>query len=397
MPQVQHLKTTSLKLHERNPRFIKDRQFEVLCESIRENPEFFEARPILCTPDGVVFAGNMRLRAAREIGLKTVPTVTMDIGPEKVRELMIRDNVQNGEWEPDVLSADFTPDELIKFGLEMPDFQVAKAEAQEDDYEIPDEIKTDIVAGDLFEIGRHRLLCDDCTDSDAVARLMGGVSVDLIVTDPPYGVSYVGKTKDALEIQNDSMTEEQTHELWRNSLSAVWPCVKPGGVIYATVPAGPLHIGFAQTLKDFEALRQIMVWNKGAFVLGHSDYHYKHEPILYGWKPGAAHYFTGDRTQDTVFDFPRPNANKEHPTMKPVELWAVFMQNSSVAGEVIYDPFLGSGTTMVAAHQLDRKCYGMEIDPKYCQVIVDRMLKLDPEIQIKRNGKPYQITGKEQV
>jgi site-specific DNA-methyltransferase (adenine-specific) len=139
-------------------------------------------------------------------------------------------------------------------------------------------------------------------------------------------------------------------------------------------------------MKDFEALRQILVWNKDSMVLGHSDYHYKHEPILYGWKPGAPHYFTNDRTQTTVMDYKRPKASIEHPTMKPIELWAKFLTNSSLEDAVVYDPYLGSGTSMVASHQLNRKCYGMELDPKYCQVIIDRMKKLDPDIIIKRNN-----------
>ena len=136
-----------------------------------------------------------------------------------------------------------------------------------------------------------------------------------------------------------------------------------------------------------------MVWNKSSMVLGHSDYHYKHEPILYGWKPGSAHYFTKDRTQTTVFDVEKPNANREHPTMKPVELWAKFITNSSQENWLIYDPFLGSGTTIVAAHQLNRRCYGLEIDPHYCQIIIDRMHKLDPILPITINGTPYTPAG----
>ena len=402
---ARYIPTSKMKLHPSNPRFIKDRDFDILCQSIKNNLDFFEARPLLCTPDLVVFAGNMRLRAAKALKLKHVPVIIMDVDEEKQRELMIRDNVNNGQWDTDALAAMFEIPELAAWG--MPEFVFNEAtwesdgvehatqpEAKDDEFKIPETIKTDIVRGDLFEIGPHRLLCGDSTSADDVAKLTNGVDINLIVTDPPYGVSYVGGTKDALEIQNDNLTEAQTHELWRDSLSAVWPFVKPGGSIYATVPPGPLHIGFAQALKDFDALRQIMVWNKDSLVLGRSDYHYKHEPILYGWKPGSAHYFIDDRTQTTVFDVPRPKANREHPTMKPVELWARFIQNSSVKNSVVYDPFLGSGTTMVAAHQLNRKCYGMEIDEKYCQVIVDRMLKLAPALEIKRNGKPYEYSDK---
>lgn len=346
-------------------------------------------------PDGTIERGHFELND----GTKHDYSVR-DWTPEKADRATIRANAQNaGEWDADVLANqwEYEPEVLQDmgvpewvFGEDRDDEDAVKLEAKEDEYEPPAEIITDIVTGDLFEIGRHRLLCGDSTSADDVGRLLNGEKPFLMVTDPPYGVAYVGKTKDALKIQNDAMSEEQTHGLWRDCLSAIWPFLREGGGIYATVPPGQLQLGFMQVMKDFEALRQVMVWNKGSMVLGHSDYHYKHEPVLYGWKPGAAHYFTDDRTQTTVLDVEKPAANREHPTMKPVKLWEIFITNSSKAGWEIYDPFLGSGTTMVAAHQLNRRCYGMEIDPKYCQVIVDRMLKLDPTLEIKRNGQPYQ-------
>ena len=327
-----------------NPRTRTQEGLQQMAADIQADPTFFENRPVLVNlTDGThqVYAGDLRTHAAHDVL----------------------------HW-PDTTPGGY-------------------AAAQEDDYDPPPEIVTDIVPGDLFEIGPHRLLCGDSTDSDAVARLMGKKKIELVVTDPPYGVSYVGKTDDALTIENDSMSETQTFELWRGSISALWPFWKEGAALYATVPAGPFHIGFVQELKNVDVLRQILVWNKSGMVLGYSDYHYKHEPVLYGWKPGAAHYFTDDRTQTTVLDVEKPAANREHPTMKPVKLWEIFIKNSSQEKWNVYDPFLGSGTTMVAAHQLHRRCFGIEIDPKYCQVIIDRMLKLDPALTITRNGKPY--------
>jgi len=349
--------------------------------------------------DGTVARGFIELKSGHRYVYREVHWQK-----EKADAATIIANGQFGEWDGDMLANAFQFDmpELREMGV--PEFVFGgvgeigeggntlnreKQEVQEDDYEIPDEIKTDIVPGDLFEIGPHRLLCGDSTNADDVAKLLKGEKPFLMVTDPPYGVAYIGKTKDALKIQNDAMSEDQTHGLWRDCLSAVWPFFREGGGIYATVPPGRLQLGFMQVMKDFGALRQVMVWNKDSMVLGHSDYHYKHEPVLYGWKPGAAHYFTDDRTQTTVLDFDRPKASREHPTMKPVALWAKFIENSSQRDSSVYDPFLGSGTTMVAAHQLNRRCYGMEIDPQYCQVIVDRMLKLDPTLEIKRNGQPY--------
>lgn len=325
---------------------------------------------------------------------------------EKADAATIIANGQFGEWDSDILANEFDFDvpEFREFGV--PEFvfggdgmdveggipnNALNSEAKEDDFEAPaiEEVVTDIKPGDLFEIGPHRLLCGSSTSKDDVGRLAGGSKINCVVTDPPYGVSYVGKTKDKLEIKNDSLTADETHDLFRCSIAALIDYMKDGAAIYATVPAGRLQLGFMEVMVEFDMLRQVMVWNKSSMVLGHSDYHYKHEPILYGWKPGASHYFTSDRTKTTVFDFEKPQRNAEHPTMKPVPLFAEFIKNSTIAGQSVQDPFGGSGTTMVAAHQTGRKAYIMEIDPKYCQVIVNRMMKLDPSLEIKRNGEPY--------
>jgi len=226
--------------------------------------------------------------------------------------------------------------------------------------------------GDVWLLGRHRLMCGDSTDADVVAKVLNGAKPHLMVTDPPYGVKYVGKTKDALTIENDAMDADGTHELWRDTLSAIWPFLIPGGVIYATVAAGPLHIGFAEAMLALDALRQIMVWDKGQMVLGHSDYHYAHEPILYGWKPGAAHYFVNDRTKTTVFEFAKPTKNDLHPTMKPVELWVEFIENSSKPGDSVYEPFSGSGTTIIACERTNRTAHAIELSPAYVDVAVKR-------------------------
>jgi DNA modification methylase len=252
------------------------------------------------------------------------------------------DNTHREGWDSDLLANwDFEVEELEEMGVpdwvfggdgdgEIPN-NALNSEAQEDDFEPPEieTVKTDIVLGDLFEIGAHRLLCGDSTKAEDMERLMGGEKADMVLTDPPYGVSYVGKTKEAMTIENDSMSDEQTFELWGGALSALWPLLKDGGAIYATVPAGRLQLGFMRAMEELGALRQVMVWNKSSMVMGHSDYHYKHEPILYGWKPGAAHYFTPDRTKTTVLDFDKPQRNGEHPTMKPIALWAEMMGNSS--------------------------------------------------------------------
>jgi DNA modification methylase len=386
---MEYRKLTELKKLPNNPRLIRDEDFKTLVRSIRDNPEYFEARPIILsdrTGELVIIAGNQRYEAAKTLKLKQVPTFLIpDLTEEKEREIIIRDNVANGQWDFDILANEWDSALLTEWGVDLPSDFGPPMEAEEDDYEIPDEIETDIVLGDLFEIGQHRLLCGDSTDSDSVNLLMGGAMADLYITDPPYGVAYTGKTKDALKIQNDAMTAEQTHKLWREAFDAALISLKSGCSIYVTVPPGLSQVGFMQVLLDADCLHQCMVWNKGQLVLGHSDYHYQHEPVLYGWKPGK-HYFTKDRTKTTVFDVKKPMRNAEHPTMKPVDLWAEFINNSSTKGSIVLDSFIGSGTTMVACHQLNRKCYGMELDPKYCQVIIDRMRKLDPDIEIKKNG-----------
>jgi DNA modification methylase len=185
-------------------------------------------------------------------------------------------------------------------------------------------------------------------------------------------------------IQNDSLSEKELAALWSDCLNNLWGALKPGGVIYATVPARPLHLVFASGLKEREALRQVLLWLKDSMVMGHSDYHYKHEPILYGWKPGAAHYSTSDRTKTSVLEHDRPKRSQEHPTMKPLSLWGELIVNSSRKGEVVFDPFLGSGTTLIACEQLARVCYGMEIEPKYCEVIINRYHKFCQD-----NGRPF--------
>lgn len=384
----------------------------LIAKSIQKNGL---GRSLLLDKHGKVIAGNKTLEGTVAAGfndediivvktdgtkLVVVQRTDLDLDTRKGKEMALADNATakaNLAWDYDALGADFQADELEAWGVFEEESEGGfgdnslNSEAQEDDFDVPEveTVKTDIVLGDLFEIGPHRLLCGDSTKVEDVERLMGGAKADMCLTDPPYGVSYVGGTDEKLSIENDSLSEKETHELWANALAALWPFLKSGGSLYATVPARPLHIGFANEMHKLGALRQILLWNKSSMVLGHSDYHYKHEPILYGWKPGAAHYFTPDRTKTTVLDFDKPQRNGEHPTMKPILLWAELINNSSRNGDLVVDPFSGSGTTMVSAHQIGRKARCLELDPKYCQVILDRMLKLDPTIEVKKNGQPY--------
>lgn len=387
MPQIQTAATTEIRLNPNNPRVIKDDKFKKLVKSIQEFPQMLEIRPIVVNDEMVVLGGNMRLKACIEAGLTEVPIIkASSLTPEQQNEFIIKDNVGFGEWEWDVLANEWDIDKLSEWGLDIPDFEPKVLEAEEDDFEVPDEVQTDIVLGDLFDIGPHKLICGDSTQTDTFSRLFGQEMADLVVTDPPYNVAYEGKTKDALTIANDSMGDKQFYQFLYDFYTALATYTKAGGSWYVW-HADSEGANFRQAMKDAKIMvKQCLIWVKQSMVMGRQDYQWRHEPCLYGWKEGAAHSWYSDRKQTTILEFDRPSRNAEHPTMKPVPLIAYQIGNSSKEGDIVADAFGGSGTTMVAAHQMNRKAYLVEFDPKYCQVIVDRMKKLDPSIVIKKNG-----------
>lgn len=387
MPTIQTAATTELRLNQDNPRVIKDEKFKKLVKSIKEFPQMLEIRPIVVNDEMVVLGGNMRLKACIEAGLTEVPVIkASSLTPEQQKEFIIKDNVGFGEWEWDVLANEWDVDKLTEWGLDIPDYEPKVLEAEEDEFEVPNEVQTDIVLGDLFEIGPHKLICGDSTQTDTFSRLFGQEMADLVVTDPPYNVAYEGKTKDALTIANDSMGDKQFYQFLYDFYTALATYTKAGGSWYVW-HADSEGANFRQAMKDAKIMvKQCLIWVKQSMVMGRQDYQWRHEPCLYGWKEGAAHSWYSDRKQTTILEFDRPSRNAEHPTMKPVPLIAYQIGNSSKEGDIVADAFGGSGTTMVAAHQMNRKAYLVEFDPKYCQVIVDRMKKLDPSIVIKKNG-----------
>ena len=393
------MKLSELKTNPTNPRTIKDDKFKKLVQSLKDFPEMMEKRPLICvtdTSDGKLYplGGNMRLKALQELKYKEIPDswvmIADDWNEEQRKEFVIKDNVGYGEWNWDMLESDWDVDDLENWGLDIPDFEaevLEVLEAEEDDFEIPDEIQTDIVLGDLFEIGEHRLLCGDSTQTDAFEKLMQGELADMVVTDPPYNVAYEGKTKDALTIENDSMSNDDFYQFLYNFYTALSTAIKKGGAIYVWHASSEI-INFAKAMVDAGwLLKQQLIWVKNSMVMGRQDYQWKHEPCLYGWLDGGSHKWYSDRKQTTVINFDKPQRNGEHPTMKPVELFGYLITNSSKAGDIVIDAFGGSGTTMVACEQLNRKARVIEFDPKYCQVIIDRMIKFDPNILIKKNGK----------
>lgn len=392
---MQTVKITQVKPNPKNPRIIKDAKFEKLKKSIQDFPDMLNKRPLVCFTDKdgmfVVLGGNMRLKAAQAIGMKELPIVLADEWTEEQKaEFLIKDNVGFGEWAWDELANEWDSEKLEEWGLDVPGFDAQEPEAEEDDFDVPEGgIETDIVLGDLFEIGEHRLLCGDSTQTDTFEKLFSGQMADLVVTDPPYNVDYQGGTKEKLTIANDKMSNESFYQFLYDFYSALGSYTKAGGAWYVWHASSEI-INFAKAFVDAGfLLKQQLIWVKNSMVMGRQDYQWKHEPCLYGWKEGAAHGWYSDRKQTTVLEFDRPQRNAEHPTMKPIPLFAYQIGNSSKQGDIVADAFGGSGTTMVACHQMQRKAYVVEYDPKYCQVIVDRMLKLDPTLTIKRNGEIY--------
>jgi len=376
-----------IKPNPNNPRVIKDEKFAKLVQSIKDLPEMAEVRPVVVNTDMVVLGGNMRLKAMREAGWKEVPIEVVDWDEDKQRQFIIKDNVSGGEWDWEMLANQWDVEQLEEWGLDIPAFDDLKElEAEEDDYEIPDEITTDIVLGDLFEIGEHRLLCGDSTDSDAVARLMNGEKADMVFTDPPYGIkvvrgkkvggdkafgnvggSNVVKAKKYSEIIGDDTTDT-AREFYNTCVSLGMENFIIWGGNYFTDFLSPSMCWIIWDKENTGNFADVeMAWT--SFEKGAK---------LYKWQWNGM-IRKGDKNIE--------EKTRVHPTQKPVGLFGDIFNDFKF--NTCFDGFLGSGSTMVAAQQLQRKCYGMEMEPKYCQVIVDRMLKLNPSLEVKRNGEPY--------
>lgn len=393
--KVLKVKISEIKTNPKNPRLIKDDKFKKLVKSIQEFPQMLELRPIVVDENNIVLGGNMRLKACIEVGLKEVYIVKAeDLTEQQKDEFIVKDNVGFGEWDWDILANEWDTEKLQDWGLDLPlDLSVEELEAEEDDFNIPEGgIETDIVLGDLFEIGEHRLICGDSTQTDTFDKLMQGELADMVVTDPPYNVAYEGKTKDALTIENDSMGNDDFYKFLYDFYTALTTAVKKGGAIYVWHASSEV-INFGKAMVDAGwLLKQQLIWVKNSMVMGRQDYQWKHEPCLYGWLKGDSHKWYSDRKQTTIIEFDRPNRNAEHPTMKPIGLFAYQIENSSKIGDIVIDAFAGSGTAMIACEQLKRKARLIEFDPRYCQVILERMIKLDPTLKVKKNGEDYTLS-----
>jgi DNA modification methylase len=370
---IQKIKVSEIRPNPNNPRVIKDDKFKKLLKSITDFPQMLELRPIVVNDDMIVLGGNMRLKALEHLGIEETYIIkAKDLTDKQEQEFIIKDNVGYGEWDWDQLANEWDVEDLDEWGLDLPLDFVKELEAEEDDFAIPEGgIETDIVLGDLFEIGEHRLLCGDSTDSDAVARLMDGQKADMVFTDPPYNVAFNGRSGKFDVIENDDLPEKEFEQLIDGFVSILNILNPPIYYVWCNWK----FYGILQSKLDFKAC---IVWAKNVFGLGRG-YRHQHEFCLFNGKIDE-----GINNESDLWEV-KKDTNYVHPTQKPVELASRAFNNHKNA-KTIVDLFSGSGLSFIASHQLKRKCYGMELDPKYCQVIIDRMRNLEPTLMIKRNG-----------
>jgi DNA modification methylase len=372
---MQKVKITEVKTNPNNPRLIKDDKFKKLVKSIKEFPQMLELRPIVVNDDMVVLGGNMRLKACKEAGLKEVPIIkASDLTDEQQKEFIVKDNVGFGEWDWDVLANEWDAVQLEEWGLDGFPFDTeTELEAEEDNYTEPDQMQVDVVLGDLIEIGEHRLLCGDSTDSELTNKVLNNQKAELLLTDPPYGIGYAG-----------SMSLGQEKFGWKQ-YDGGWDERKPeSGVLQylCEITENQIIWGGNYFTDDLPPTMGWLIWDKGQRGFSLAD---------------GEMAWTSFNNALRIKEYARALANREeknHPTQKPIEImnWCFEYADRHSKNEIklVFDAYLGSGSTMVAAHQLNRKCYGMELDPKYCQVIIDRMIKLDDSLEVKINGKKYE-------
>jgi len=404
--KIEQVKISDVKPNPKNPRIIKDGKFKKLVQSIQDFPDMLNKRPLIVFTDVdgkyIVLGGNMRLKALKELKYTSVPVIIADEWTEEQKhEFLIKDNVGFGEWDWDSLANEWDAEKLDDWGLDLPlDLSVEELEAEEDNYEIPNEIETDIVLGDLFEIGEHRLLCGDSTDSDQVAKLMNGQKANLSFTSPPYNAG-----KSEMLSGNTHTTDNKYNEYNDNQKQTDYLDLLIGFTNNALLFSDYLICNIQSLAGNKITLIEYLNKYKNNFIdvaiwdKGHGAPAMAENVMTSAWeymffissKENASRAIPNANFRGTVPNIYRgnPNRNNEfsnvHAATFPIDLPEWVLQFTK-ENDIVLDQFLGTGTTMVASHQLKRKCYGMELDPKYCQVIIDRMKKLDPILEIKRNG-----------
>ncbi len=379
----------SLKEYENNPRH-NDEAVKAVANSIKE---FGFKVPIIITKDNVIIAGHTRLKAAVRLELKEVPCIIADdLNEEQIKAFRLADNktAEIATWDLSRLEEELSQIDMdmLQFGFEELEAELPD-NASDDDFDVIEELPEEPFSQskDIYLLGEHKVMCGDSTKKEDVDKLLDGSVIDMIFTDPPYNVDYEGT---AGKIKNDKMEDDTFYLFLYNAFKNMYENTKSGGAIYVC-HADTEGLNFRNAFKNAGfKLAECLIWVKNALVLGRQDYHWRHEPILYGWKEGAAHYFIDDRTQDTIWEYNKPRRNEEHPTMKPLELVGKAISNSSRRHETILDLFGGSGSTLIAADQLDRKTYLMELDEKFVDVIVKRYIKhngSNENCYLIRNGK----------
>ena len=380
---IEWLETKGLIPYAKNSRTHSEAQVAQIAGSIKE---FGFNNPVLIDEDNGIIAGHGRVMAAQKLGLQAVPCIRLaHLSDIQRKAYVIADNrlALNAGWDDQMLTLELQELDGEDFDLSLLGFEadelntllnpIKETEGLTDEDEVPEapeEPKTKL--GDIYRLGRHRLMCGDSTSIDAVEKLMDGQLADILITDPPYNVAYEGKTKEALTIKNDEMSDDQFRQFLRDAFVAADTVMKSGAVFYIW-HADLEGYNFRGACKDTNwKVRQCLIWNKDTMVMGRQDYHWKHEPCLYGWKGGAGHLWATDRKQVTIIECKRPKRNDVHPTMKPVELIEYQLLNNTKGQDIVLDLFGGSGSTMIAAEKNGRTARLMELDPKYCDVIVKR-------------------------
>lgn len=371
--KIEYANINDLKKYHKNAKKHPKEQVNRIANSIKE---FGMCDPIgVWGKDNLIIEGHGRLMALKKLGYEKAPIIRLDHLSEEQRKAytLAHNKSAESEWDFEILS-----DELKSIvDIDMMDFGFDLS-LEDEEYEVIEDEVPDIPVepkakyGDIYQLGNHRLMCGDATVLEDVRTLMNDNKADLLLTDPPYNVDYEGKTKDSLKIKNDNMGDNQFKQFLTDSFSNANEVMKEGASFYIW-HADSEGYNFRSACKDVSwKVRQCLIWNKNTMVMGRQDYQWKHEPCLYGWKDGASHNWYSDRKQTTVLEFNKPSKSELHPTMKPLDLFAYQMKNSTAKGDIVLDLFGGSGTTLMVSEQLDRNAYIMELDPRYVDAIINR-------------------------
>lgn len=367
--KIEKRNIADLKGYKKNPRKFTKKGLKDLKESLQRCGD---ANIITINTDNTILGGHARISVMQQLGYETVDVKVPDhlLNENEIKEICIRLNANTaGEWDIDKLAIDFDIDLLNDWGL---DIKLPKLSNEVEEVKVPEQVETRCKTNQLWKLGNHYLFCGNATNPEHLKILMQNKKADLYLTDPPYNVNYEGATKDKLTIQNDNMSEDNFINFLTDSFKNAHEVLKEGASFYIW-HADLQGYEFRKTVKEnLGKVRQCIIWNKNQIVMGRQDYQWKHEPCLYGWIDGASHYFTKERNLATVIDCEKPKRNDLHPTMKPIKLMAQLVENSSKIGAIVLDTFSGSGSTLIACEQLNRSCYCLELDEKYCDVILQR-------------------------